>query len=69
MKMMEYVAEPVMNKPHESATALVGRKSVDHVCMALGISPTTYHRWQKIYGGKDLGTVGEYKASNKRMHC
>lgn len=26
------------------------------------ISPATYHRWQKEYGGADLETVREYKA-------
>jgi putative transposase len=27
-----------------------------------GISPATYHRWQKQYGGADVETVREYKA-------
>lgn len=51
-----------MKKPHEAATALTAGKTVEDVCKGLGISPATYHRWQKEYGGADVETVREYKA-------
>ena len=35
---------------------------MEEVCKDLGISPATYHRWQKQYGGADVETVREYKA-------
>ena len=47
---------------HDAATALAGGRKVEEVCKDLGISPATYHRWQKQYGGADVETVREYKA-------
>ena len=38
-----------MKKLHEAATALAGGKTVEDVCKGLGISPATYHRWQREY--------------------
>lgn len=55
-------AEQIVKKLHEAATALAGGKTVEDVCKGLGISPATYHRWQKEYGGADVETVREYKA-------
>ncbi len=62
MKRTRHSAEQIVKKLHEAATALAGGKSVEEVCEGLGISPATYHRWQKEYGGADLETVREYKA-------
>lgn len=51
-----------MKKLHEASTALAGGKTIEDVCKTLGISPATYHRWQKAYGGADVATVREYEA-------
>lgn len=51
-----------MKKLHEAATAMAGGRTVEEACKELGISPATYHRWQKQYGGADVETVREYKA-------
>lgn len=51
-----------MKKLHEAATVLAGGQTVEEVCRGLGVSPATYHRWQKQYGGADVGTVREHKA-------
>lgn len=41
---------------------MAGGKTVEEVCKGLGVSPATYHRWQKEYGGADLDTVRQNKA-------
>ena len=51
-----------MRKLHEAATAMAGGRTVEEVSKELGISPATFHRWQKQYGGADVDTVREYKA-------
>jgi hypothetical protein len=62
MKRTRHSAEQIVKKLHEAATALAGGKSVEEVCKGLSVSPATYHRWQKKYGGVDVETVREYKA-------
>lgn len=62
MKRTRHSAEQIVKKLHEAATALAGGKTVEEVCKSLTISPATYHRWQKQYGGADLDTVKECKA-------
>ena len=62
MKRTRHSAEQIVKKLHEAAAAMAGGKSVEEVCKGLGISPATYHPWQKEYGGADLETVREYKA-------
>lgn len=62
MKRTRHSAEQIVKKLHEAATALAGGKTVEEVCKVQGISPATYHRWQKEYGGADVDTVKEYKA-------
>ena len=35
---------------------------MEEVCKELGISPATFHRWQKQYGGADVDAVRELKS-------
>ena len=62
MKRTRLSAEQIVKRLHDAATALAGGRKVEEVCKDLGISPATYHRWQKQYGGADVETVREYKA-------
>lgn len=62
MKRTRHTAEQIVKKLHEAATAMAGGKTVEEVCKGLGVSPATYHRWQKEYGGADLDTVRQNKA-------
>ena len=62
MKRTRHSAEQIVKMLHESASALALGKTVEEVCKGQGISPATYHRWQKRYGGADVNTVREYKA-------
>ena len=62
MKRTRHSAEQIVKKLHGAATALAGGKTVEEVCKGLEISPATYHRWQKEYGGADVNTVREYKS-------
>lgn len=41
---------------------MAGGKTVEEFCKGLGVSPATYHRWQKEYGGADVDTVRQNKA-------
>lgn len=51
-----------MKKLHQAATEQAGGRSIEEVCKGLAVSPATYHRWQKEYGGADVNTVRENKA-------
>jgi putative transposase len=62
MKRTRHSAEQIVKKLHEAATAMAGGQGVEEVCKDLGISPATYHRWQKQYGGADVESVREFKA-------
>jgi len=62
MKRARHTAEQIVRKLHEAATAMAGGRTVEEVSKELGISPATFHRWQKQYGGADVDTVREYKA-------
>ena len=62
MKRTRHSAEQIVKKLHEAATAMAGGKTVEEVCKGLGVSPATYHRWQKEYGGADVDTVRQNKA-------
>ena len=65
MKRTRNSAEQIVKKLHEAATPMAGGKTVEKVWKRLGVSPATYHRWQKEYGGADVKTVSEYKASKE----
>jgi len=62
MKRTRHTAEQIVKKLHEAATAMAGGKTVEEVCKGLGVSPATYHRCQKEYGGADVDTVRQNKA-------
>ncbi len=62
MKRTRHSAEQIVKMLHDAATGLAVGRKVEEVCKDLGISPATYHRWQKQYGGADVETVREYKA-------
>lgn len=62
MKKTRHSAEQIVKLLHDAATAMAGGRKVEEVCKDLGISPATYHRWQKQYGGADVETVREFKA-------
>lgn len=62
MKRTRHSAEQIVKKLHQADSALAGGRTIEEVCKELGISPATYHRWQKQYGGADVETVREYKA-------
>lgn len=62
MKRPKHSAEQIVKKLHEAATALASGKTVEEVCKGIGVSPATYHRWQRQYGGADVATVREHQA-------
>lgn len=62
MKRTRHTAEQIVRKLHQAATELATGKSIEEVCKGLGISPATYYRWEKDYGGADVNTVRELKA-------
>ena len=62
MKRIRHTAEQIVKKLHQAASELAAGKSIEEVCKALGISPATYHRWQKEYGGADINAVRDNKA-------
>ena len=62
MKRIRHSPEQIVKKLHEAATELAGGKNIEDVCKSLAVSPATYHRWSRQYGGADVNTVKELKA-------
>lgn len=62
MKRTRHTPEQIVKKLHQAATELATGKTIEEVCKGLGISPATYHRWEKGYGGAGVNTVRENKA-------
>ena len=62
MKRTRHTPEQIVKKLHQAATDLAAGRTIEEVCKGLGISPATYHRWEKEYGGADVNTVRENKA-------
>lgn len=61
MKRTRHTPEQIVKKLHQAATELAAGRTIEEVCKSLGISPATYHRWEKEYGGADVNTVRENK--------
>jgi transposase-like protein len=62
MKRTRHTPEQIVKKLHQAATELAAGRTIEEVCKGLGISPATYHRWDKEYGGADVNTVRENRA-------
>jgi transposase-like protein len=62
MKRTRHTPEQIVKKLHQAATELAAGRTIEEVCKGLGISPATYHRWEKEYGGAEVNTVRENRA-------
>jgi putative transposase len=61
MRRKRHSPEQVVRKLREAEAALSAGKSVEEVCKALGVSPQTYFRWKREYGGAKAGEVKRLK--------
>jgi putative transposase len=51
MKRKRHSAEQIISKLREAEVLLQQGQTVPQVCRQLGVTPQTYYRWRKEYGG------------------
>lgn len=56
-----YTPEQIIRKLREAEIELGRGKNVETVCRGLGISPQTYYRWRKAYGGMGVDQAKRLK--------
>ena len=70
MKRIRHSPEQIVTKLHQAATELAGGKKIEEVCKGLAISPATYHKWRKQYGGMkadEMKRLKELEAENAKL--
>lgn len=70
MKRKRHTPEQVIRKLREAEADLAAGTSVDEVCKKLGITETTYYRWQNQYGGmkaEEMKRLKELEKENGRL--
>jgi putative transposase len=65
MRRKRHSPEQVVRKLREAEAALSAGKSVEEVCKGLGVSPQTYFRWKREYGGAKADEVKRLKELEK----
>lgn len=65
MAKKRYTPEQIIRKLREAEIELARDKNVETVCRGLGISPQTYYRWRKAYGGMGVDQAKRLKALEK----
>jgi uncharacterized protein YjcR len=61
MRRKRHTPEQVVRKLREAKADLAGGQSVEEVCKKLEVSPQTYFRWKKEYGGAKADEVKRLK--------
>lgn len=70
MKRKRHTPEQVIRKLREAEADLAAGTSVEEVSKKLGITETTYYRWQNQYGGmktEEMKRLKELEKENGRL--
>lgn len=70
MKRKRHSPEQIVRKLREAEGNLAAGKAVAEVCKQLGVTETTYYRWQQTYGGvhgHELKRLRELEKENGRL--
>jgi len=70
MKRKRHSPEQIVRKLREAEGDLAAGKAVAEVCKRLGVTETTYYRWQQVYGGvqgHELKRLRELEKENGRL--
>ena len=65
MRRKRHSPEQVVHNLREAEAGLSAGKSVEEVCKGLGVSPQTYFRWKREYGGAKADRVKRLKEPQK----
>jgi len=57
-----HTPEQIVRKLREADALLSGGASVADVCIELGVSEATYHRWRRKYEGMEVQALKKLKA-------
>lgn len=70
MKRKRHSPEQIVRKLREAEADLAAGKAVAEVCKQLGVTATTYYRWQQLYGGvqgQELKRLRALEKENVRL--
>lgn len=60
-----YTAEQIIGKLREAEVLNAQGQSIEQICRVLGVSPNTYYRWRKEYGGLKVSQAKRLKELEK----
>ena len=60
-----HTPEQIVRRLREADELLSGGASIADVCISLGVSEASYHRWRKRYGGVEVQALKKLKALEK----
>ena len=65
MPRKRYSAEQIITKLREAEVLSSQGMTVAMICKKLGITPNTYYRWRKEYGGLEVDQAKKFKELQK----
>jgi transposase-like protein len=65
MPKKRHSAEQIIHKLREAEVALAQGQTVGAVCKQIGVTPQTYYRWRKEYGGLQVDQAKRLKDLEK----
>jgi len=65
MKRKRHSSEEIINKLREAEILIQKGQEVPRVCRAIGVTPQSYYRWRKEYGGMRVDQAKRLKELEK----
>ena len=65
MKRKRHSSEEIINKLREAEILIQKGQEVPHVCRQIDVTPQTYYRWRKEYGGMRVDQAKRLKELEK----
>ena len=65
MKHKRHSSEEIINKLREAEILIQKGQEVPQVCRAIGVTPQSYYRWRKEYGGMRVDQAKRLKELEK----
>jgi len=65
MKHKRHSSEEIINKLREAEILIQKGQEVSQVCRAIGVTPQSYYRWRKEYGGMRVDQAKRLKELEK----
>jgi putative transposase len=65
MSAKRYTTEQIITKLREAEVLSAQGRTMPEICRQLGVSPNTYYRWRKEYGGLEIDQARKLRELEK----